>query len=162
MAEKQLEYLYRYRSWDKNVFCVVSKPNPNAEEIEAGWGAWEWIDEKKYEEICGYISWERPCHYQAEKVLVTVMSHESFDPYAYIAQENKRMAESREEKLRPKETGFAQSMMPSSDMSLIDSYSLGNLAENVARLASNLVHGTVETVGDCASAIGDGLSDLCD
>lgn len=171
MAEENVQYLYRFRSWDRNIWCGVYQPELTAEQIESAWGKWEFIDEQKYNEICGYIAWDRPCHYQAEKLLVTVVGYESFDPVAYIEQEKISIAQARkdyQDKQRKEHDewrearGFATSQSSQSAMPVIDTYSLGNLAEGVVQLARNAINGTVETVSDCASAIGDGLSDLCD
>jgi hypothetical protein len=166
MAEDNIEYLYRMRSWARNVWYCTRREEFTAAELAAGWGDWEFITEQKYNEILGYIAWEQPCHYQAEKLAVTVVGHESFDPVAYVAREKISIERSRKEyqdSLRKKETPApVQSMAPTSDVSLFDTYTLANLAETVVRVASNAVSGTAETIGDCASAIGNGLSDLCD
>lgn len=91
------QYLYRYRSWNKNVWCGVYQSELSAEDLEKAWGEWEFISEQKYQEICGYIAWDRPCHYQAEKLLVHVAEQRSFDPVQYIEQEKVRIAEARKD-----------------------------------------------------------------
>jgi len=161
MAEENIEYQYRYRSWDKNVFYANHKHS--AAEIAAGWGPWEIIDEQKYNEILGYIAWNNPCHYQAEKLIVTIVASQSFDPNVWIAETQKGIDEAREERVQSRSAPApVQSMAPTSDVSLFDTYSLANLAETVVRVASSAVSGTAETIGDCASAIGEGISGMCD
>jgi hypothetical protein len=167
MVEKQsdVEYLYRYRSWDRNIWYSSRREEFTAEELAAGWGDWEFIDEQKYNEICGYIAWDRPCHYQAEKLLVTVVGHESFDPVAYVAQEKISIEQSRKEyrERNAPQNNSALSMSSSqSSAPVVDGYGLLNLAEGIVRSIGNGINSTVETAGECVSAIGDGLKDICD
>lgn len=166
MAKKEtaVEYMYRYRSWDKNVWYGVRHDDPTAEQIEAGWGEWEWIDEQKYNEILAYIAWDRPCHYQAEKVMLTVMYHDSFDPVEYIAKEKASFAQRREEQHQP--ASVSSFSAPQSSAPVIDGYGLINLVEGVARTVGNAISstasGAVDVAGDCVSAIGEGISGMCE
>lgn len=166
MTEKATEFLYRYRSWDKNVWCGTRQPDLNAEELAKGWDAWEFISEQKYNEICSYIAWEQPCHYQAEKLLVATVEHKSFDPVAYIERQKISIAESRkayQERNAP-QSGSAMSMSSgsSSSPSMVDGYGLMNLAEGALRAIGNGISSTVEVAGDCVEAIGEGISGMCE
>lgn len=172
MAEKEIdvEYLYRMRTWDKNVW--YANENMTREQLEKGWGAWEYITAEKYKEILSYIAWDQPCHYQAEKLLVTVVGHDSFDPVAWSAERQSDVDKAREERMRPKtetapSSGSAMSMNSSpSQSSLIDGYGLIHMAEGVLRSIGNGISSTasatVDVAGDCVSAIGDGISSICD
>lgn len=169
--ECAVEYLYRYRSWDKNIWCGVYQPELTPAQIESAWGAWEFIDEQKYNEICGYIAWDRPCHYQAEKLLVTVVGHESFDPVEYIEQEKAAFAEYRKEKRERQNQSSQQANVSSfsatqSSAPIVDGYGLLNLAEGVVRSVGNAISSTAssaaDVASDCASAIGEGISGMCE
>ena len=169
--ECAVEYLYRYRSWDRNVWYSNRREEFTAEELAAGWGDWEFIDEQKYNEICGYIAWDRPCHYQAEKLLVTVVGHESFDPVEYIKKETAAIAEARKEKQErdnqpPQQANVSSFSATQSSAPVVDGYGLLNLAEGLVRSVGSAIHstasGAVDVAGDCVNAIGEGISGMCE
>ena len=85
-------YAYRYRIWDTNVYWG-NRHKPTPEELNGGWGEWEWIDEKKYNEILSYISGDNPCVYHAERIVCHVTDSESFCPQTWVDQQIASLAE---------------------------------------------------------------------
>lgn len=77
-----VEYIYRYRQWDSNIWWGKYSSVITDQEIAAGWGPWEFIDEKKYHEIVNYV--ERDNHYEVQKLRVEVDASATFDARAWI------------------------------------------------------------------------------
>lgn len=86
------EKIYRYRTWDVNVWFGSRRKEITPEQIEAGWGEWEIISEQKYKEICEYIEWPNPSHYQVQALDVVVAEDKSFNPAKYIEHERAKQS----------------------------------------------------------------------
>lgn len=87
MTQQKTEvfYSYRYRSWDSNVYYGHGSREFSDVQIQSGWGEWEWIDERKYNEILQYISGTHPSHYQAQRIQCEIQEDDAFDPRRWIA-----------------------------------------------------------------------------
>lgn len=92
----EIFYTYRYRSWDSNVYYGTRNRDFSAAELATGWGDWEYIDERKYNEILSYIEGSHPAHYEAQKIMCEIQEVTAFDPQQWIGQ--KFAAQRREEK----------------------------------------------------------------
>jgi hypothetical protein len=101
MTEK-VEYLYRYRSWDSG--CYYGVRDKDSIDVAGAWDEWRFCDENKYNEICDAIRPPYPNHYQAEKMLVTIVEAESFDPHAWI-EDQKAQAAAARQRVNPHATG---------------------------------------------------------
>lgn len=90
MTQQKTEifYSYRYRSWDSNVYYGNGSREFSDTQIQSGWGVWETIDEKKYNEILQYISGSHPAHYQAQRLQCEIQEDDAFDPRQYIAKQH--------------------------------------------------------------------------
>jgi hypothetical protein len=84
----EIFYSYRYRTWDSNVYYGNGSREFSNVQIQSGWGAWETIDEKKYNEILTYISGSHPSHYQAQRIQCEIQEDTAFDPRHWIAKQH--------------------------------------------------------------------------
>jgi len=148
-----IDYLYRYRSWDSG--CYYATLDKDKINIAGAWGPWVFCDENKYIEICEVIQPPYPNHYEAEKLMVTVVGAERFDPHAWIAEKHAALLKDRARK-NPHTTPPVNSLAPSpSSMSAFESVSLFEGIGTIGRVV-------LDALTDGASAVGDCVGDICD
>lgn len=151
---KSTEYMYRFRSWDYG--CFYATLDHSNIDIDGAWGPWVICDENKYNEICAAIQPPYPNHYEAEKLLVTVVGAERFDPHAWIEEKTKALIESRARK-NP-HTIDMRSSAPSQSASSLTAADGHSIIDGI----SSVVRTIGDVIADGASAVGKGIGDMCD
>jgi hypothetical protein len=154
MTEK-VEYLYRYRSWDSG--CFYGTRDKDSIDVAGAWDEWRFCDENKYNEICDAIRPPYPNHYQAEKMLVTIVESESFDPHEWI-ENQKAQAEAARQRVNPHATGpgnNGNSFASSSSMSSVETSSILDGIGTIGRVV-------LDAIADGASSVASGIGDICD